>query len=252
MSDRRCPIDETTLVEIDYRGIIVDQCPSCRGIYCDVGELQEIVERVARPLAALRRQQDRLTPISVSNPAMTARAETPRFCPVDGAELSHIALFGIAIDVCPLCQGIWLDAGKLELIISLAAGHLASQTDGSDIETMAIPFSDLPTPRMQVMDDQQMDHQQQAADRNFIEMLSERSRLRAKGVYELDMPTSTPRTVRRQLANHQAGLQLSRKTQQHKILTKENLVSGYKALDTVDTGSDLIEAVELIIDVWSQ
>jgi hypothetical protein len=37
-------------------------------------------------------------------------------CPRDGAALSEQKLEGVAIDICPTCKGIWLDAGELEAI----------------------------------------------------------------------------------------------------------------------------------------
>jgi hypothetical protein len=35
-------------------------------------------------------------------------------CPKDGTDLHTIELHGVKIDQCPLCNGIWLDAGELE------------------------------------------------------------------------------------------------------------------------------------------
>lgn len=37
-------------------------------------------------------------------------------CPKDGADLSPIELHGVQIEQCPECQGIWLDAGELEIL----------------------------------------------------------------------------------------------------------------------------------------
>ena len=40
-----CPRDEgTTLVAIDRRGVMVDACPRCRGIWLDRGELDKLIE----------------------------------------------------------------------------------------------------------------------------------------------------------------------------------------------------------------
>ena len=41
-------------------------------------------------------------------------------CPRDGAELLTSNRRGVAIDLCPTCQGIWLDRGELEKLIALA------------------------------------------------------------------------------------------------------------------------------------
>jgi hypothetical protein len=38
----RCPKCGMQLVEIDYRGIKIDRCTACDGVWLDVGELEEI------------------------------------------------------------------------------------------------------------------------------------------------------------------------------------------------------------------
>ncbi len=42
--------------------------------------------------------------------------ETERTCPADGATLVKTTSNEIIIDECPVCKGIWLDAGELEAI----------------------------------------------------------------------------------------------------------------------------------------
>ena len=38
----RCPKCGMQLVEIDYRGIKIDRCTTCDGVWLDAGELEEI------------------------------------------------------------------------------------------------------------------------------------------------------------------------------------------------------------------
>ncbi len=42
-------------------------------------------------------------------------------CPRDGSALVPQASGTVTIDVCPMCEGIWLDKGELEI---LSAGHV--------------------------------------------------------------------------------------------------------------------------------
>lgn len=37
-----CPKCGTKLIEIDYKGIAVDKCSSCEGVWLDAGELESI------------------------------------------------------------------------------------------------------------------------------------------------------------------------------------------------------------------
>ena len=47
-----CPIDQTTLVMSERKGIEIDYCPTCRGVWLDRGELDKIIERASRDFAA--------------------------------------------------------------------------------------------------------------------------------------------------------------------------------------------------------
>jgi Zn-finger nucleic acid-binding protein len=40
-----CPIDGATLLLSERRGIEIDYCPKCRGVWLDRGELDKLIER---------------------------------------------------------------------------------------------------------------------------------------------------------------------------------------------------------------
>lgn len=42
-------------------------------------------------------------------------------CPVCDAPLRAIEKYGVEVDICPGCKGVWLDRGELEKIIALEA-----------------------------------------------------------------------------------------------------------------------------------
>ncbi|HEX2949170.1 MAG TPA: zf-TFIIB domain-containing protein [Armatimonadota bacterium] len=48
-------------------------------------------------------------------------------CPVCDTPLRAIQKYGVEIDICPGCKGVWLDRGELEKIIAMAAGEGPSQ-----------------------------------------------------------------------------------------------------------------------------
>ena len=48
-----CPVCKTTnLAMTDRQGIEIDYCPQCRGVWLDRGELDRLIERAERPVAA--------------------------------------------------------------------------------------------------------------------------------------------------------------------------------------------------------
>lgn len=53
-------------------------------------------------------------------------------CPVCGSSLREVPKYGVLIDACPGCRGIWLDRGELEKIVSLAREFHAGYIDLHD------------------------------------------------------------------------------------------------------------------------
>ena len=45
-------------------------------------------------------------------------------CPKDGMDLVEIELSGVKVDKCFTCEGIFFDAGELELVVKKEAGFL--------------------------------------------------------------------------------------------------------------------------------
>ena len=65
----------------------------------------------------------------MSNPELTAgRIAQPKLCPLCQQPLSEVERWGVRLDVCQRCQGVWLDQGELEQIVGFVR---ASMTSGS-------------------------------------------------------------------------------------------------------------------------
>ncbi|HHW42871.1 hypothetical protein GFC01_01465 [Desulfofundulus thermobenzoicus] len=41
-------------------------------------------------------------------------------CPVCHMPLREVPRYGVMMDVCPRCRGVWLDGGELEKVVSLS------------------------------------------------------------------------------------------------------------------------------------
>jgi uncharacterized protein len=46
-------------------------------------------------------------------------------CPKCGQVLKEVEAYGIRIDLCPRCEGLWLDRGELDQILRRAGGLMA-------------------------------------------------------------------------------------------------------------------------------
>jgi|JI10StandDraft_1071094.scaffolds.fasta_scaffold427216_1 Zn-finger nucleic acid-binding protein len=122
-----CPRDRATLLPVDVLGLAVDTCPTCSGLWFDLGELRRAEALEDQDLHWLEftlwRDEHRfqLTP-------------TPMPCPRCAAKLGS-ALYhdtGVLVHTCPDCEGTWLDRGDLTAIVR----HLEAELD-------ALPTSSL-------------------------------------------------------------------------------------------------------------
>ena len=41
----RCPLDDTSMREVPRRGVKIDVCPECRGVWLDAGEMERLLDR---------------------------------------------------------------------------------------------------------------------------------------------------------------------------------------------------------------
>ena len=48
--------------------------------------------------------------------SLMAKHERSRECPVDSVEMTKEIVLSIVVDRCPVCHGVWLDGGELELL----------------------------------------------------------------------------------------------------------------------------------------
>lgn len=116
----RCPNCGSSLSTVDYEGIIIESCGSCRGQWLDADELGKIVRIRERVFSDEERRaierSGRIPGIPVEE---IERDITCPQCGVGTRPINYAVDTGIIIDRCGRCQGIWVDAGELEKIQAL-------------------------------------------------------------------------------------------------------------------------------------
>lgn len=68
----RCPTDGSRLVEVERTGVLIDACPTCRGVWMDRGELDKILVK-ERQLTAGDPDEDFLREVEGRRPEAPSR-----------------------------------------------------------------------------------------------------------------------------------------------------------------------------------
>lgn len=107
-----CPQCDDTLAPVKARArtgylLALDQCTRCGGLWCDKWELFPIASQ----------EVDRLDPVDRGALQRPTPRPPARTCPRCGIALrqftDRLLPADVLIDRCPLCEGMWLNAGSL-------------------------------------------------------------------------------------------------------------------------------------------
>lgn len=109
----KCPLDKIDLVEKQGEGFTYHECPSCEGLWMRHRALRTLVEKYEPDaVIAMPRPDDAFQAFNSSD----FDTNNITICPLDGASYYEHAFGSIMLDICPECDGIWLDKGELAKI----------------------------------------------------------------------------------------------------------------------------------------
>lgn len=103
-----CPRCQTQLKLQRYKGIEVDRCPQCKGLWLDHPELGQLEDTVLDDDAAKGTME-------------YARRDSDIPCPTCGGLMAtfNYRAYNLPIDYCPQEHGFWLDPGEEERVLEL-------------------------------------------------------------------------------------------------------------------------------------
>jgi Zn-finger nucleic acid-binding protein len=120
----RCPVDKNDMIVVEYKGIEVDYCLQCKGVWFDSDELDLLISMLASG------GENASPPGSCLTPRKAETHESPRKCPICLHKMDKVWTCdrsNILIDSCPLGDGLWFDGGELRQVLH-QLGH--TNTEG--------------------------------------------------------------------------------------------------------------------------
>ena len=100
----QCPKCQTEMTVKTYKGVEIDRCPSCKGIFLDKGEMEKIEDQQMGAIIDI-------CAYSQKKEEMNAVAATCHRCGQKMMSLKGAA--ETVFDWCDKCEGIFLDKGEL-------------------------------------------------------------------------------------------------------------------------------------------
>jgi len=104
-----CPrCRKVELASKDYKGIEVDSCPQCKGLWLDQGELDQLEDTVLN--------EDHL-----KGTMLFAQRESDILCPKCQGPMTtfNYRAYNLPLDFCNGGHGFWLDRGEEERVLDL-------------------------------------------------------------------------------------------------------------------------------------
>lgn len=126
----QCPRCSRKMDYMDPKGINLDVCPACRGIWFDAEELMQVVSMDAMALSALPFYGE------LQAGGDLAWEQPPAFCPRRSSALEPERFdkdLAVIVDVCPREHGFWLDQGELHRIKEYCFDAVHIKKEGEDI-----------------------------------------------------------------------------------------------------------------------
>lgn len=118
-----CPNCKVELKTKRYKGVRVDECENCRGIFFDKGELEK-VKNTTDPDTRW------IDPVFFAVTTPSALNKQQKDCPKCSVSMEPLqyASSKVTLNRCPNCQGVWLDHGEFSKIINYLTSLIASET----------------------------------------------------------------------------------------------------------------------------
>ncbi len=125
-----CPKCDAHLILLKFKGVEVDFCEKCRGIWLDTGTLQHLMEATgAQPGDPLTQFHNHENSGTVSRRHLCPRCDQN----LHELEIDVPGHTILTLDRCPRGHGLWFDADELQQLLAL---YPASSGAGKTIDAL--------------------------------------------------------------------------------------------------------------------
>jgi len=132
--EMECPRCHSPLIVVEYDDVELDFCTKCEGLWFDSGEMQLVAAKAGRDAEACASMAPARTSEKTLKCPLCHKAMNKRFLGIGEP---------VVADVCPACDGLWLDKGELEQVLSQSS---SGSEDAPSLSHLRRTFGNLASP----------------------------------------------------------------------------------------------------------
>jgi Zn-finger nucleic acid-binding protein len=123
VEEMNCPRCHAALSLEKYRGIEVDRCSSCKGMWLEYHELDQLEDAV-------------MDDDDVKGSVMFRSYQGDLHCPTcqSGMQMFHYRAYDLEMDFCPNEHGFWLDSGEEKRVLEIMKQRIKDMKRSSNAE----------------------------------------------------------------------------------------------------------------------
>lgn len=125
-----CPVCSNDMIDVEYKGIELDYCTKCHGVWFDSEELELLLDK-------MEVQDHGLAMDDILGSPEAETTEHRRKCPICGQKMKKVALGEpeIIIDACPEGHGLWFDGDEVTQLLKQLTKASAKQDSKQQVIT---------------------------------------------------------------------------------------------------------------------
>ncbi|MDO8610047.1 MAG: zf-TFIIB domain-containing protein [bacterium] len=120
---RTCPHCKIDLKQKEYKGLRLDECPECSGIWFDRDELRKAKDNTDDDMRWLD-----YDPFIVNKKSNLTK--TSKLCPLCNQSMNEVTYdkSKVKVDICSICKGVWLDKNEIDKIFAYLQDLIVTKT----------------------------------------------------------------------------------------------------------------------------